>query len=361
MSYNSTCLLNSPKKNDLNKILDFFGFNPNIDLTFLAVNFYKRLDVHNLREDNEFKIPPISHHIWLTNLNKPREVRDSDIENLQNTISIIDNSSNTKWQHIFWVNCDSCLPQTREKLKSINVTIRNYDEIKEQLMGYATIKRLISEKKFGMAADLLREDVVNLFGGFYVDLNYVLHSSPERLMKNLNFIADSPAFMSVENYMFASSINHPILVDALTKTLDLINNPNRLIDLSGCDNNTLTHFLSYAPFVYAFRNNVNKYDTIDLAIPSRDVEVHDFIEKVTHVDQDNKITTTYVYKECSLEQEEVDDEFQVDNFQYLKAEYIKNFATCMAIIIGEDGEDGATWHENYEMVSFATDAQVLAE
>ncbi|MFV9875222.1 MAG: hypothetical protein AB8U25_01215 [Rickettsiales endosymbiont of Dermacentor nuttalli] len=40
-----------------------------------------------------------------------------------------------------------------------------------------------------MVSDILRDDLVKVFGGFYIDLNYILHKFPENLMKKADFFA----------------------------------------------------------------------------------------------------------------------------------------------------------------------------
>ncbi len=69
---NSTCLSHDPKGETLIKMLNFYGLSLDMDSEPLFTTHYKNLCVKALREDDGFKIPPISDYIWLTNLNKPK-------------------------------------------------------------------------------------------------------------------------------------------------------------------------------------------------------------------------------------------------------------------------------------------------
>jgi hypothetical protein len=313
----------------------------------LFSTFYKHLALaHQIGE--LFKIPPISHHFWLTNPANSKEAREEDIQNLKNTISILDDNSVTKWNHIFWTNCKVCIPYTVEKLAPINIEIKELSTIQSSLITYKTVIDLINKNDFGKAADLIREDVVNIMGGFYSDLNYIIYKSPEALMKQFNFFADAVGGISVENYMFASSPYHPILNDAITSTLNLLKDPGQTldIDITGCTDEDLTHSLTYGSFVSAFMKNANKYNTIDLALPLREEEPGDLEDSweshsiITNID--GTVVEVYGYPSCSPKEEDISP-LAAHFEKYIT--YFNDHMQCTQASFGEDGRNGGTWHD----------------
>ncbi len=210
-----------------------------------------------LYSDNyQSKIPLISHHIWLTNPKSPREVKLKDLNNLNNTISTLDSQSNNKWTHIFWTNCKTCIPKTLEFLSNINIQVNLLSHYQHDLTSYQLVEDLIIEDNaFGMAADLIREDIVVNYGGLYLDLNYEVNRSPENLMERFNFILDE----KVENYMFAASPQEPVLKLILKNTINKIKSLSTIGEkVQGCSVEELTDSITYGIFA----------DTIAEYIPS---------------------------------------------------------------------------------------------
>lgn len=291
---------------------------------------YKNSAINHLQEDTDFKIPLISHHIWLTSIKAPQEVANSDLKNLNNTIFILDKSSNSTWQHIFWTNCNSCIPQTIQQLKSFNIEIRNIDGIKEQLIFYDTISMFVDEQYY-MGCHLLRYDLMRIFGGFYSDLNYVMSTSPESIMKKLDFFAASDPYtlIGLESHMFASSINHPILKATLNFVSERIKNSCLGLETSQCNDHSYLS-LSYGPLSIGFLQSANKHGTVDLAIPPRELKkIPDFQYSSIIYHLDGSTTASYVYRTCSLDPtDEMNKSFQ---------EYFENHVICIDIFLGKDG------------------------
>lgn len=224
------------------------------------------LIMDEVKSTTPYKIPPISHNIWLTNPDNPKEISDKAIENLIKKISFLDRKTESTtcdlisdmfsslfsqkeeiitspWEHILWTNDKSLLPKTTKKLEGLNIKIKDISEIKDQIKTYDLINEAIAKNNFGISADLLREEVINIYGGFYSDLNYQITHHPDPMMKVYDFIGgDHMNRYNIENSFFAAKPHHPILERAIEATLYNINNREFLYNKRSADYITMPIF-----------------------------------------------------------------------------------------------------------------------
>jgi hypothetical protein len=266
-SFNST--LHCP--NSLLETHNSFKNIPKKEIMKHFGSFHKHASL--LAQDSKHcKIPTISHHIWLTNVSKPKEMRNDDFNNLNNTINILDRDTSSNWQHIFWTNCKTCIPLTVKRLAQLNIETRELGDFQNRFTSYDIVIRLLNEDSaYGMAADIIREDIVLHFGGFYSDLNYIIHRSPENLMERYNFLVDEKA----ENYMFAASPSNPILKLAFETTMtQVLKLSNMGEKISGCSTNEITHTVTYGIFANVILENLPYTNSTYFMIPINDSVIY---------------------------------------------------------------------------------------
>ena len=64
-------------------------------------------------------IPKITHHIWLTDPNTPREVSEDDMRSTLKTLQALPSSAG--WRHILWVNKQGLIPKTIDALMKLDL------------------------------------------------------------------------------------------------------------------------------------------------------------------------------------------------------------------------------------------------
>lgn len=183
--------------------------------------------------NGEARIPLITHKIWLTNPNKPSEMPEKYIEWYENTIKF--NKPRDGWKHILWIQDRSFLPRTVELAEeSGNIeVIELTDDILDQLKNKDVFLKAINQTKFAMAADTLRVELLNIYGGIYLDTDYEgFHS-----FKGLNTLYDfygaiEPMSHVVGNAILAAKPRHPVvekMIELIGRNLSRDKRPDYLI------------------------------------------------------------------------------------------------------------------------------------
>lgn len=211
---------------------------------------------------NDRPIEKISHHIWLSNhadKGKSKEVREKDFQSLLSQYAKMD-KDDFNFRHIFWVNDENLIPFTVQKLQSLrNVEVININSLQNESQSLTLIKNLLEEGIYGVAIDLTKYEVLRIFGGIVLDLNYKITTS-----NNLSHVLDAYSFIgsgnigygriNIENSMIAASKNHPIL----TEICDMINSELSHYSLTKLDNLGATDKF-YSLFSQAVINNLSPY------------------------------------------------------------------------------------------------------
>ena len=138
------------------------------------------------QKELKLKIPAISHHIWLTSADKPKEINPIDLNHILNTLKILD-AGELKWQHILWTNLPNLIPETVKKLQATGMEIKNVKELKNELLQ-DDIDLMIKQKSFSEASDLIRYMALQEYGGVYNDTDYEIFKPIDGLMQLYDFI-----------------------------------------------------------------------------------------------------------------------------------------------------------------------------
>lgn len=202
------------------------------------------------------------------------EISNKDLDNLVEQINKMD-SSNSEFKHIIWCNDLGLIPATIAALKDINIEVRDIKSLGAEIKNLDVIETLIEREIYGLAIDILKYEVIRIFGGLVVDLNYQL------ITDNLSHVLDSYNFFTharwrlededfqFENNMFAANKGHPIL----TEVCEQINMSLEFIKEHGydssCTQSDLVHELSYNQWQEVIFNNfkINDSSSIDEIFP----------------------------------------------------------------------------------------------
>ena len=223
--YNSMTKLHITKRcydreNDFDEIFKQEGIDYEIHDRKVTNDSLKKLLDSKQSLHKDFKIPPITHHIYFTSSINPTELNDFYIEKMKVNFTKLNLHNN--WQHFIWTNNPKSIPN--EILSIPGVEIKKIEELKNHFL-FNKLKNITlkgDEKRpyFAEAADLLRLMAVQTFGGIYNDMDYEIYN-PEALislMKNFDFIGgrEMDTIKSFYGNAFISAkANHLILEEAL--------------------------------------------------------------------------------------------------------------------------------------------------
>lgn len=163
--------------------------------------------------NEEPKIPLITHHIWLTNPDNPKNMDEDYIKWMENSIKL--NPVKDGWQHFLWIQSKDLLPDLVNRVarnKSIIIKELSEDILSKMVNRTEFEDALYNRHKFGMASDILRVELLNIYGGAYFDTDYEALQSFKGLLTMYNFIASQePMSHFLCNAFLAASPNHPVL------------------------------------------------------------------------------------------------------------------------------------------------------
>lgn len=162
------------------------------------------------------KIPLITHHIYFTSTENPREIDDLSLNKTVISTRRL-NEVDSNWKHYIWTNNPNIIPDSLRTLG--NVEVRLADEFKNHKL-YEQLETITQSGWFAQASDLYRYMVLDKFGGVYFDLDYEIYRAEKLLplVRAFNFLGGKELpqeLTAVGNSFIASSPEHPIIRTAL--------------------------------------------------------------------------------------------------------------------------------------------------
>lgn len=141
-------------------------------------------------QNENYKIPLISHQIYFTSSEKPNPIDALSLKLTIESIKELNNSGN--WIHYFWTNSLNSVPSEIKNLK--NVEVRTLEEfIQDELWNELNDILNKAENEPGLyspASDILRYILLASYGGIYRDLDYRIYNAQQltKLMSYANTI-----------------------------------------------------------------------------------------------------------------------------------------------------------------------------
>ena len=169
----------------------------------------------------ESRIPHIMHRVWITRSENPYEVPPTRVDCYLNTI---EEELPSNWKHFFWCVDKKVLPKTVQKLEgSGRVQVRELKEIWDQMRGRDVFSRLFDAKIFALCCDVVRCNLVYLFGGIYADFGVQFLRDISPLMNRFDYFGSQEGCLYLNTIIGAVPKHH-----GLDKTLTLIDNLDRV-------------------------------------------------------------------------------------------------------------------------------------
>ena len=160
-----------------------------------------------------------THRLWLTSADSPQEVKQNRLEFYQQSLSLYPNES---FEHHFWCNDLSLIPQTVAKLQSFTtpVILHEMKEISPDFIAKKLYEKFLQDKMFAFAGEIARQEILVHEGGLYTDIGMEQISDVDRYFKHYELLM-CISFKWVDNHFIAAKKNSPFLTQALALVAQL--------------------------------------------------------------------------------------------------------------------------------------------
>lgn len=135
------------------------------------------------------EIPYIHSRAWHTSINNPKEVPADILSKYINSLKLM-HATNQLWQHIFWCNDKTLIPDTINRLNTecSFVEIREVDDLRDSFIGKPFYEKLMTDSRFTNANDVFRMSLMYAIGGFYMDLGFEIQKDLSSWVNSYNYI-----------------------------------------------------------------------------------------------------------------------------------------------------------------------------
>jgi len=140
----------------------------------------------NLYEEQGDRIPLVTHRIWITNGDNPFEAPQEDLTVYLQSLTKLKGD----WKHFFWCIDPEKIPETIRALKDspCKISIKKLDNIWGKIKGRNIISTYLINNMFGFANDIIRANIVYLYGGGYFDFGSNIDSDLSILFRAYDVI-----------------------------------------------------------------------------------------------------------------------------------------------------------------------------
>ena len=198
----------------------------------------------------EERIEKISHHLWLTNAERPSYPSSALVELCTDEMGRMDLKNN--FLHWIWTNVELPGLERELYLRGISFSRKAPDEAFDNPNIKQVCDRLVETKLFGIAVNPLKYAILKKFGGSVLDMGVVLKPNNYELLSQFSFIGyNVPEWKwGVDIYCLSAKSHHPIyekMVD-LDSNLDSLSTDQRSLILHSplgdvCWMGMITYFL----------------------------------------------------------------------------------------------------------------------
>ena len=205
--------------------------------------------LHQRQKIAKMAYPKVMNSIWLTAPNKPKELLDTDIDNVIANKKFFGN----EWTFVVWTNNKKLIPESVKKLQKNGIKIKELQEFQEDHPKTCKlIGDLVGVGKFGMASDLFRQFIIAEKGGVYADLNFKFLQPIDSYIEQYDFFAQD-----YRNSFFAAKAAHPITESTIVKIYQAMR------DLSVNKQVTSTSHITYLPYILSIIEHANEKGNSD--------------------------------------------------------------------------------------------------
>ena len=185
--------------------------------------FVKQKEQELVPDNAPYIIPAITHRIWITFSSDAKEVPINRLEHYRNSLSFY---TNKPYRHIFWCIDPDKIPETIKIIRNfpILVEIRSINAVLDIFICKSLLSKLLRDKVGGFASNIIRKEILYIFGGCYCDIGLQqLTDIDEKLKKTSKLLYIKPCG-EIDVCLMGFSKNNSFLL----KNLNLINSlPNQ--------------------------------------------------------------------------------------------------------------------------------------
>ncbi len=226
----------------------------------------------DLLDSTVYRTPLVTHKIWVTSDDNPKDPSPQYIQWLENSIE--HNMPSEGWTHYFWIESKEKLPKLAQLLENHpTIILRELKDLDTTKFVTGDLyKSAIKEKKFGKATDIIRLELLRLFGGYYLDTDYELFQSLLPYSKAYDMIVGlEPMSVYLCNAFIGACPDHPVV----NKALEMIKrnlSENAPDYIKSAPNNGFKTIVETGPFMFtiAFALAAGK-DTQDIVLPPQTI------------------------------------------------------------------------------------------
>ncbi|CDW89750.1 UNKNOWN [Stylonychia lemnae] len=256
------------------------------------------------RKSDTARIPFITHRVWLSDPQKPKEMQDLLRHSILNAIftsnkNIEQSNTTQNWTHYLWVYNKKQVPRTVRFFEQHRVQIREVYELdlfKDQEFAQQIEYYFENGRALVSASNIIRALVVYVYGGIYFDNDFYITTWDQ----NLHFFFDmvgfgllnTPSFRGVNNAILVAKPGHLIFQKYLHRIITdyrRYKTEERPFHQNSCSFKTASGTLfgtGNGVFAIVIQNFINKNGNQDILITDEYRPIHRI--QINTLDQDNK-------------------------------------------------------------------------
>ncbi len=187
-----------------------------------AFHYKKALTILNTLQPSS-SIEHTTYRVWLTNPANASEPPEWATEFYIQSVEL-----HPELEHFLWCEDKAILHNTMRLLdrSSVKINVREVREIRDRMKGVELYDLLSRQGYFVMACDILRLDLVRLFGGLYTDYGYHVRSNMTGLLDRFDiitnqFVGQHPLDIHCDTNILAARKGNPIIEKFMSFITDL--------------------------------------------------------------------------------------------------------------------------------------------
>ena len=178
-------------------------------------------------------IPYTTHRVWVTSDETPYDVPAERLKSYFETLEVLDqevldqpaSQGSTGWNHYFWCLDKSKIPTTVQTIQNSgkSIQIRELKEIWPAFRGKDVFQRFYEGRYYTAISDLVRFNLLDMFGGVYSDFGVMFKTNLTPFVKNYDYLFGQEGFLAGTSFL-AAPAHSPVMNAILTfiDTLDRV-------------------------------------------------------------------------------------------------------------------------------------------
>ena len=169
-----------------------------------------------------YRIEPLTHRVWLTDDNNPKEIDSERLSFYQASLKLHNNSIT---ENHFWCRNPTKIPKTIQAIKNfgVPVIIHSMGDFEDSFITKNIIKAYMKDGLYAFAGQLIRAEIILMFGGLYMDIGLEQQHDVTDYFKKYDFLHAIWHDQTLDIQALAAKRNLPFLQASLELIRDLPN------------------------------------------------------------------------------------------------------------------------------------------